>query len=661
MAADPPGLTVCDAPTALATIAWLWEPTSSLRDGERRYLAAVSNDEPDARCREVTLAIRVIWESGRAFSRIHPWLARGERALHDQHASPVCRLVAGILLLNATVLGGHDVARALAYRTDLHVLLDLAPWAELAELAAAAEAPLLAMCGEQAEARARLLAASLPRPRLGPAGISTLCLAAAEALVCSIDGGTPRLLDRLEALFEPAADALPLHLRLTGLAHRMLWAARLQDVAAVERAACAMRALCVARQMTFHDGYMGYALGVAELRAGWASAAEVHAAQVRRAAAAAGCTTLQAFAWLLQGQAQADTGQAAEAAQTLDACVAFAQVAGLAAIERTARAERHTLCSIASACHATGSDGLRDTSANPPPAPAQGPGATALPLWHRPRQLAPAPSAAMPAAVWAPDDTQVLRIRTFGGFEFQAAGPVGLVDIGPKGQRPAQLLMLLVAMGGREVSADVLCDALWPDADAQQARRSLKTLVWRLRRAVDTTLGRPVPWLTVRLGRVSLERRCCWVDALAFLDAAPGLLASQDQALRILALHAGDFLPTEDAPAVRRMRARLRTHYIAMAEAATRLVLDSGDTPAPDWADMLVRARSMGDESGLAHLLLMELHLRAGQPILALTDHLAAEQLGAQLTPGAARELAQLRAQASSRLRDWAAEPADGR
>ncbi|MFU8858434.1 MAG: BTAD domain-containing putative transcriptional regulator [Deferrisomatales bacterium] len=162
-----------------------------------------------------------------------------------------------------------------------------------------------------------------------------------------------------------------------------------------------------------------------------------------------------------------------------------------------------------------------------------------------------------------------VRIYTLGRFEV-------LVDDEPigaqvKGQRrPLALLKALIALGGGRVSTARLSDALWPDADGDAARDALTTTLLRLRRLLGAK-----DVLVLREGRLSLDRRRCWVDAWAmerlFREAGrtgerdPGLESPEAQAVR---LYQGSFLPEDiDEPWAIPLRERLERVFLRGVEA----------------------------------------------------------------------------------------------
>jgi LuxR family maltose regulon positive regulatory protein len=113
---------------------------------------------------------------------------------------------------------------------------------------------------------------------------------------------------------------------------------------------------------------------------------------------------------------------------------------------------------------------------------------------------------ALPVEAWP----WPVRITTLGGFGLVVdEKPVSFS--GKVQKKPLDMLKALIAFGGTSVSEDLIIDALWPDAEGDTARISFKTTLHRLR----ALLGKE-ELLLVREGRVSLDKRRCWVDVWAF-------------------------------------------------------------------------------------------------------------------------------------------------
>jgi DNA-binding SARP family transcriptional activator len=161
-------------------------------------------------------------------------------------------------------------------------------------------------------------------------------------------------------------------------------------------------------------------------------------------------------------------------------------------------------------------------------------------------------------------------IRTFGGFGMlRGAAPVEFGGKGPG--RPLELLKVLIAMGGRNVRADQLADALWPHAEADFAHQSFTAALHRLRRLFEDDEA-----LALRDGRLSLNPARVWLDGWALEQA----LTELDEALRLpgaeragsvlealaaeaLSLYCGAFLPDEsEQPSYLAYREQVRARLL---------------------------------------------------------------------------------------------------
>jgi ATP/maltotriose-dependent transcriptional regulator MalT/DNA-binding SARP family transcriptional activator len=162
------------------------------------------------------------------------------------------------------------------------------------------------------------------------------------------------------------------------------------------------------------------------------------------------------------------------------------------------------------------------------------------------------------------------RVATFGGFELLIGdAPAEFSGKGPG--RPMELLKVLVALGGTNVRADQLGDALWPHVDADYAHKSFTATLHRLRRLFGEEDA-----LVLRDGRLSLDPSLVWVDAWALerviteLEGAlrgpgggppvPELRALANDAL---ALYRGPFLPDEsEQPGYLAFREQIRARLL---------------------------------------------------------------------------------------------------
>ena len=163
-----------------------------------------------------------------------------------------------------------------------------------------------------------------------------------------------------------------------------------------------------------------------------------------------------------------------------------------------------------------------------------------------------------------------VTIFTLGRFSLLINGEPA--DFGRKApKRPLELLKVIIAQGGREISISRLTLLLWPDADGDKATRSFNTTLHRLRKVLGDDRV-----LVLKDGKLSLDARYCWVDVWTFerlLGGMKGLLrgAADSNQLYLLeglvenslALYQDHFLVREEMTSWSvSMRERLRSKYI---------------------------------------------------------------------------------------------------
>jgi two-component SAPR family response regulator len=141
------------------------------------------------------------------------------------------------------------------------------------------------------------------------------------------------------------------------------------------------------------------------------------------------------------------------------------------------------------------------------------------------------------------------------------------------------MLKALIAFGSKDVGEERITDALWPDADGDTGRLSFRTTLHRLRQVLGSE-----EFIRLKEGRISLDRRTCWVDAWAFetvvehveslrreLDATSGKAMTRrpntKQYLELLeravALYHGHYLGNEsDKPWATSLKERLRNKFL---------------------------------------------------------------------------------------------------
>jgi two-component SAPR family response regulator len=107
-------------------------------------------------------------------------------------------------------------------------------------------------------------------------------------------------------------------------------------------------------------------------------------------------------------------------------------------------------------------------------------------------------------------DAPLVSIFTLGRFSLLLNGKPA--EFGRKvPRRPLEMLKMMVALGGREVSTTSLMSALWPDVDGDVAQRSFDATLHRLRKMVGDSRV-----IMLKEGKLSLDGRYCWVDVWSF-------------------------------------------------------------------------------------------------------------------------------------------------
>ena len=159
------------------------------------------------------------------------------------------------------------------------------------------------------------------------------------------------------------------------------------------------------------------------------------------------------------------------------------------------------------------------------------------------RNIAP-PANAPEAWPWA------VRVYALGGFSLQRHGEPRVSE-GKAQKKPIDLLKVLIALGGRGVAKEKLCDLLWPDADAEAATAALDVVISRLRKLLNEPDA-----IRIEEGKVGFNVERVWLDVWAFdrdVEALQSALHQPEEASvidmigrRLLARYRGPFLGSED-------------------------------------------------------------------------------------------------------------------
>lgn len=158
-----------------------------------------------------------------------------------------------------------------------------------------------------------------------------------------------------------------------------------------------------------------------------------------------------------------------------------------------------------------------------------------------------------------------VRVRALGALQLDVGSAEGKPAQKKPPHRLLDLLKALVSLGP-EVTASYVAEVLWPDADGDQANSNLSASVHRLRKL----LGRDDAILQ-REGRLTLNPRVCWIDAVAFeqLTAAvtDTVLDGDDlvKAERAFALYRRHLFSGESQGWMTALREKLRSRHLRLA------------------------------------------------------------------------------------------------
>jgi ATP/maltotriose-dependent transcriptional regulator MalT/DNA-binding SARP family transcriptional activator len=219
------------------------------------------------------------------------------------------------------------------------------------------------------------------------------------------------------------------------------------------------------------------------------------------------------------------------------------------------------------------------------------------------------------------------RVHTLGAFRLLRNG-APVTFSGKAQRRPLEMLKVIVARGGRDVSEEHVTEAMWPRIDGDSAHRSFTTTLHRLRKLLGEDRA-----IVLSEGRLTLDGRYLWTDSWAFEQ----LTARADQSLRgprervepdklaalsdrLLELYAGPFLGNEPEESWSLpMRDRLRTRFVRCVGEISRYWQNAGEPERA--AELLERALEADNlaESLYRHLMLC--HAQAQRPAEAVETY----------------------------------------
>ncbi|MFO8089268.1 MAG: bacterial transcriptional activator domain-containing protein [Desulfatiglandaceae bacterium] len=371
-----------------------------------------------------------------------------------------------------------------------------------------------------------------------------------------------RILNSIES--DPIFPLLPLALWLFTHSQYLLTYTKMGDGEAVSKAVRAIQQKTVSEDNHFYHAHMHSYLGYSCLSDDPARAL-LHAREAFRRGNLCHSDWAHSNPWLLIPQALSETGQLAEAEEDLTS-----------SLERFKEREHamYLIMGLYEMANIKLKQGnLRDAKAFYSQISKVCPHAP-VPLSHlslfRPaaffkqldRTLQPS---SKKSTTWATRESARVRIDTFGGLKLEIDGRIIGGQLS-KGKKSTLLLKAILAHGGTDISAELLEDVLWPDADGDAAAVDLKVTLFRLRQIGLESRGIRAPWIEMKNRRLSLIPSECFVDSLQFERLAISALNTSEPAETMettFDLYADDFLPYDvNEPWIASRRDHLRGLFI---------------------------------------------------------------------------------------------------
>lgn len=587
---------------------------------DREIRAAVAEGQLAQAAAGVIAALLRVAERGRDLEASVGWIALGEEVLAGGCAGAAGGALC-VQMLAAGLRGPADLLKLHAQLPRLHLAAGRADSAPLRLMAAAAEAHLHLMLGDLHAAQSVIRDAACLMEAGNRSSIPALYLGGGALLARALGAEcSPREVALIRTVDEVLGRAeLPLHLRLMLESHRLLDLARCGDDEGCERAADRLRELVIPQQRSYFRSYMHYSLGVADLVSGRAVEAATHARLAIEEGVLCGSVPARLVPALLLAQSLFDQGTGGEGLQVLDLyepdwrCLGFGLHVISALLERGRWMERQGDAAEAAVA--------REKAAQVFPG-------RPLPLPLHRSQSWELSRRTDRGAYLKPvqGDSCRIEIKTLGRFQVTVDG-LTLQERGSvRGRRASTLLNTLIALGGSHVSAESLCDHLWPDAEGDQARQNLKVALWRLRRLSNAVDAEKIVWLHLQRGEVSIDPKWCVVDAFRFQLGLREAGDDAEQLWPVLESYGGDFLPEDETAAVIVFRDRLRNDFVRATLSAAQASLLGRTAVAPERIALVRRAVAMQPDHILGYELLMSLLLKNQQATEAILVFHSAEQ-----------------------------------
>lgn len=609
-------------PTRLALLRECVTPAADIERFERLYDILLGENDYDGACAAAGAAILAIYDGGTGFERFGAWYERLSALMDNDAVAPHAK-AAGL---------GYMVIVELTYQCVPEKALETSRrqlvWAERARSSS------LRLFSSVTQAHCLFYACQFSRARIILTDMAPLC-ELADASIASrvhfqsvlglsfiLTGDCARARAILDGMVNaPQYDMLPPSVWLMGVANLMFAVTMLGDDRAIGELSEKIIRRSVPEQNHYFHGYVHFNLAVANLALRKPHLALIHARECADRGGRSGSMIPAILGGLLEGQALADLHKDQEALDHLARFLkgwdgrGYRLFTVTAMLEMAALSLRRGRVEEARRC-------FERAHALVPE------GEVAVPQ-HRPPEFLEDLRDALyreDQSAWQDANPPLVRIETLGEFRIHVADET-IYDRNWKGGTTKALLKAIIAFGGSKVSAGLLCDALWPDAEADMAMNNLKVALSRLRRVGGSNGADPLPWIAVRHKQVSLVRSLCAVDSILFQEKLDAALKDSNSDLlpSALDLYQDDFLVNENSDIwIVRQRETLRDKFIKGAFTLHDAALtDQALERAIPYLHKAVETDPLNEQ---VHARLMRAYLTLGMPARALKAYRQAEE-----------------------------------
>ena len=580
-----------------------------------------------------------VWDSGFDFRRLEPWLSRID-FLFKKDIPPLARASLAGITANALINGTGDINAA---QKSCHTQIIEAEAAHSSSLRLF-HAALKIYCdlwqGYLSRAAVLIEDTRFIAEDIRASIVSKVFFCSTQGLFHTLRNEPETGRDVLQKITQQDFfDQLPVSLWILVQSNLLFALAHCEDQALLDQVANQIRQRVIPQQNAFHHSYIHFSLGVASLGQGEAGLALTHAEQSIERGKLAYSAIPERMPILLKGQALADLGYYDEAIQLFEQWIPRWQSVQYISIAATATQE------LASICLQQGDK--KRARLYLQKAQRIMPAGESMLWFHRSNAFVKHFHTALRET---DSPTVPIQIQCLGEFSIKVADKL-IYDRKWRAGRTRVLLKALITFGGKNISIQQLADLIWPDAEGDRAYKSLKVLLWRLRRIGLEKDEDPVPWLQLQHGQVSISEKHCQVDVFLFESALKRALSQHpvdvQQLKQALDLYAGDFLKNDESESwIIEHRERLKRRYL---DAVLRLVTDKNSCQQQDCLQYLYRALDIDPLDERIYANLMRISIQTGYPARALEIyHSAQDILNRELNINPGAVLASLAEQASN-------------